>query len=145
MAISAKVSNRIKLDTTGYATGVLQSIEEDESQSGGAQFKFLFKVAGTRQDVEMRVWTGTNFSSRMTKDKAAKVERLNKLTTITLALGALKKSDVETIDSLSDEGVAALCERLEGCVGTSYKFKTIKSKASKFDEIDIETIEAIAV
>lgn len=145
MALSAKVANRVATSQDGLTTGVLVGIVEDErelkNKTTQEQFKFTFEVQGTKKAVQMNFWTGTAFSSRTTFDKVEKVERWNKLTTVAVKLGALDATDVPRVEEMTDEEVEQLTARLEGTIGTTYKFKTVRSKTSRFDEIVLESIQ----
>lgn len=140
MGISTKVSNRIKTNADGFSIGTLASIENTTSQHGHDQLLFVFQAEGTRESIHLKVWTGVAYSARKTSEKGSKVERLNKLTTLAVGLGALDESEVEHVDHYDESAIEELNAKLEACVGTEYRFKTVRNKGSKFDEVDISTV-----
>lgn len=122
--LTAKIANQPVTDESRYCKGIIKNVlltDEKEDKKGNkyvSQFEFLIESEGTRKAIDFKFWVGQNINSQKFEGQ------YNRLTTLLLALGEIKESDLQNISESSTPDLSKL-------IGKQVKFKIEPSKKKR--------------
>lgn len=135
--LTAKIANQPVTDESGYCKGIIKNIlltDETNDKKGNkyvSQFEFLIQSEGTRKPIDFKFWVGQNINSQKFEGQ------YNRLTTLLLAIGEIKESELDTISETSTPDLSKL-------IGKQVKFKIEPSKKKRGLHLPVlETFELL--